>query len=111
MKVPDKKGVANHLGPESCTRTRKGTGEVLTGVRASRAIEPRNRGSFQAPMPSPHVSATPWSSLSRDGLGMARSESLSVHGSTLRENREIPELPAVDGAAGRVGKSKDPSRR
>jgi hypothetical protein len=34
-----------------------------------------------------------------------------VHGNTLREKREVPELPAVDGAAGRVGKSKDPSRR
>jgi hypothetical protein len=62
-------------------------------------------------MPSPHASATPWTSITRDVLGLARSESLCVHGNTLRENREVPELPAVDGAAGRVGKSKDPSRR
>ena len=35
-------GVATHGGPESCAGVRKGGGEALTGVRAGRAIEPRN---------------------------------------------------------------------
>ena len=35
-------GVAIHDGPESCVDAREGVGEVLTGVRAGWAIEPRN---------------------------------------------------------------------
>jgi len=35
-------GVARHDGPESCVGVREGGGEALTGVRAGRAIEPRN---------------------------------------------------------------------
>ena len=35
-------GVAIHDGPESCVGAREGVGEVLTGVRAGWAIEPRN---------------------------------------------------------------------
>jgi len=37
-------GVANHDGPESCVDAREGDGEAWTGVRAGRAIEPRNHG-------------------------------------------------------------------
>jgi hypothetical protein len=35
-------GVAIHDGPESCVGVREGAGEVLTGVRAGWASEPRN---------------------------------------------------------------------
>jgi len=43
--------------------------------------------------------------------GSARSETLYMHGNTLRGNRESLKLPAEkDGAAGRIGKSKDASR-
>jgi adenine-specific DNA methylase len=35
---------ANHGGPESCVDVREDGGEALTGVRAGRAIEPRNQG-------------------------------------------------------------------
>ena len=42
MRTPDIEGVATRDGPESCAGTRKGAGEALTGVRAGRAIEPRN---------------------------------------------------------------------
>jgi hypothetical protein len=37
-------GPATHGDPESCVCVREGTGEALTGVRAGRAIEPRNQG-------------------------------------------------------------------
>ena len=37
-------GVATRDGPESCAGVREGGGEALTGVRAGRAIEPRNQG-------------------------------------------------------------------
>lgn len=37
-------GLATHGGPESCVDDLRGRGEALTGVRAGRAIEPRNNG-------------------------------------------------------------------
>jgi hypothetical protein len=36
-------GLATHGGPESCVVARESRGEALTGVRAGRAIEPRNQ--------------------------------------------------------------------
>jgi len=42
MRTPDIEGVATRGGPESCAGTCEGAGEALTGVRAGRAIEPRN---------------------------------------------------------------------
>ena len=42
MRTPDIEGVATRGGPESCAGAREGAGEALTGVRAGRAIEPRN---------------------------------------------------------------------
>ena len=38
-------GLATHGGPESCVDDPRGRGEALTGARAGRAIEPRNRQS------------------------------------------------------------------
>jgi hypothetical protein len=42
MREPYVEGVSIHSGPESCGGVREGVGEALTGVRAGRAIEPRN---------------------------------------------------------------------
>ena len=42
MRTPDIEGVATRGGPETCAGTCEGAGEALTGVRAGRAIEPRN---------------------------------------------------------------------
>jgi hypothetical protein len=36
-------GLATHGDPESCVDVPRGRGEALTGARAGRAIEPRNR--------------------------------------------------------------------
>jgi len=38
MKEPYKKGVASHLGPESCAASREAGREALTGGHAGRAL-------------------------------------------------------------------------
>jgi hypothetical protein len=43
-------GVATHDGPESCVGAREDDDEALTGVRAGRAMKPRN-ARFGVPTP------------------------------------------------------------
>ncbi len=102
--------LAADSGPESCVAVRKDRGEALTGVRAGRVLS-RERNSLRGADAveeggRPH-SACRYREMRRDP---ARSETLCMHGNTSRENREIPCPPVADGAAGRVGKSKDTRR-
>ena len=103
------KGLANHNGPESCGGARKGVGEALTGERAGRVLSREinlNRDAdpvrrWGRPQPS-----------SRNGKARrypARSETPGMHGSNLRENREILRPPTKRGV-GRIEKSKDVRR-
>ncbi len=110
MKVPDEKGVATHLGPESCVGAREGDGEALTGERAgwvlSREIVLRS-ADVVAGNGRPHR-------VHRHRevyLGSARSETPCMSGNVSPGNREIPRSSAGEGSADRVGKSKDARRR
>ena len=110
MKESYVEGVATHDGPESCAVVRKGGGEALTGVRAGRVLS-RERGRLRGADPvgvwgRPHRQGRYREAL-RDP---SRSETPCTHGNTSRGNREVPSPPAVDGTAGRVGKSKDVRR-
>ncbi len=100
-------GVATHTGSESCAVAREGGGEALIGVRVgrvlSREIHPLRGADALARGGRPH-SAQRYRELRWNS---ARSETPCMHGNTSRENREVPCPPAEDGAAGRVGKSKD----
>ncbi len=108
MKESYVKGLANHNGPESCGGARKGKAEALTGERAGRVLsreinnvrdaDPVRR--WGRPQPS-----------SRNGKARrypARSETPGMHGSNLRENREILRPPTK--GVGRIEKSKDVRR-
>src|SRR4029450_1226117 len=99
-------GRATHTGPESCAAVR----EALTGVRAGRvfsretnllrdadAVEEGGR-----PHRGRRYGETPASP--------ARAETPGMAGATPLENRESPWSPVADGAAGRIGKSKDVRR-
>jgi hypothetical protein len=118
MKVSCSEGLATHTDPESCILVvRKGTSEALTGVRAgqvlSREIEPPSRKRW------PLLGADAVELGGRQNwrrrygetlLDLARSETLSMHASTLSGSREIPCLSVEEGITDRVGKSKDAHR-
>jgi len=117
MKVSYGEGVASHTDSESCTLDRKGQGEALTGVRAgqplSREIEPPSRKRW----PLWGADALELSGRQNrrrrkreTSLDPARSETLSMHASTLSGSREIPCLSARKEIADRIGKSKDAHR-
>jgi len=112
VKVQTMKGVAIHIGPESGTVARKGGGEALTGECVGRAIEPRNLGRPGCRRSSAQRKATPVTTASarwhRTPCGRGNP---SMHGSILRENREIPNPSPPDGGGDRAGKSEDTSQR
>jgi hypothetical protein len=100
-------GLAAHTGPESCAAVR----EALTGVRAGRVFSRESSPPLRdadaveeggRPHPARRQRKTYWSP--------ARSQTPRMSGYTSRENRESPWSPVADGAAGRIGKSKDTRR-
>jgi len=103
------KGLANHNDPESCGGARKSDGEALTGEGAGRVLSRERYRTRDAD--AVRTSGRPQPS-AREGEGWwypARSKTPGMHGSNLRENREILRLlqPA---RWGRIGKSKDVRR-
>jgi hypothetical protein len=87
-------GLATHDDPESCVGVRKGGGEALTGARAGEAIEPRNhciRGADVVYEIGRQHRQLRYCELLADP---ARSENQRMYGTSLRENREAPCLPA-----------------
>ena len=96
MKVSNVKGLANRNGPESCGGARKGAVEALTGESAGWVLSPEKTTARDAD--SLGVRGRPQPTI-RFGEGCwypARSETPGMHGSNLRENREIlrPSQPA-----------------
>ena len=99
-------GVATHDGPESCVNVREDGGEALTGVRAGRAIEPRNHLSG-VPTPSPWWKATPLAALSRVAGGpRAVGEPGHVRNLHAREPGEPVPARLADHQAGRPGNAE-----
>jgi RNA-directed DNA polymerase len=91
MKELHKKGLANHLGPESCTGNRKVTGEALTGESAGQPLSCE----IQAPREPTLLSESEGNTLNgvtcKPNKVSAQSENLSMHGHSLYGNREILE--------------------
>ena len=106
MQEPYIEGVATHDVPESCAGFREGVGEALTGARIGWDMEPRNpidRGADAVHSGGKPHSLARYRKLQTDP---ARSKTLRMCGTSLRENREIPGFPASGGEAGRCGKAK-----
>ena len=107
MKESYVEGLATHDDPESCAVIREGGGEALTGARAGRVLS-RESESLRGADPLGAWGRRDLRRRYREALrAPARSETPCTYGNTLLGNREIPSSPAVDGSAGRVGKSKD----
>ena len=100
-------GLATRTGPESCAVVR----EALTGARAGRVFS-RERASLRG-ADAVRRSGRPYPARRQRETrrSPARSETPCMPGHTSRENRESPGSPVADGAAGRVGKSRDVRRR
>ena len=99
-------GVATHGGPESCVDDPRGRGEALTGVRAGRAIEPRNH-SFGVPTLCKRWKATPPAALSRVAGGpRAVREPGHVRNLHAREPGDPALARPVDHRAGRSGNAR-----
>ena len=111
MKESHVKGPATHDGPESCGASRKGSGEALTGVRAGRVFSRENSLLRDADAVGEGGRQNRAHRYREIRPSPARSETPRTYGNTSHENREVLCSPAADGAVGRVGKSKDVSRR
>jgi RNA-directed DNA polymerase len=110
MKESYGEDLASHTDPESCAVARKGGREALTkacagGLLSREIMMVRGADAVSA-------SGRPYP-ISRKGErygDLARSENLSMHRNTSRENREVLCSPVRHGRAGRIGKSKDVSQ-
>src|ERR1700676_4140749 len=86
-------GVATHDDPEPCVGVREGAGEASVGARAGQAIEPRNHRVRGAAVVS-KIGRQHRQQRYRELLvGPARSETLCMYGTSMRENREVPCSP------------------
>ncbi len=107
MKESHTEGVANHGGPESCADVREGGGEALTGVRAGRAIEPRNQGIQGADAVIQCGRQYRWQRYARAARGpCAVGEPLHARNLHAREPGDPMLARPVDHRVGRSGKVK-----
>ncbi len=83
------KGLANRNGPESCGVARKGKAEALTGERAGRVLSREMELKRDADPVDKRGRPQPTYRKGEARRYPARSETPGMHGSNLRENREI----------------------
>jgi hypothetical protein len=98
-------GLATHGGPEPCVDVPRGRGEALAGVRAGRAIEPRNRNDRGADAVQEVEGNTTGGARREPLAGPARSENHGMCGTSVRENRESP-CPPVRLVSGRAAQGR-----
>ena len=105
-------GLATHGDPESCVDDPQGRGEALTGARAGRAIEPRNRNNRGANAVQEVEGNIAGGAMREPLADPARSENHGMCGTFVRENRESPCPPVLPGQrTGRSGNAEAVSLR
>jgi len=109
MKVSNVKGLANRDGSESCGGARKNAVEALTGESAGWVLSREMPLARDADSVGVRGRPQPTIRFSEERWYPARSETPGMHGSNLRENREI--LRSSQPARWeRIEKSKDVRR-
>ena len=111
MKESYAEGLATHSGPESCGASCKGSVEALAGVRAGRVSSRERTLLRDADVVRRNGRQHQTHRYRKMPQGPARSETPCTYENTSHENREVLCWPTANGAAGRVGKSKDVRRR
>ena len=106
MKVSNVKGLANRNDPESCVGARKSDGEALTGESAGWVLSREIESVRDADPVGVRGRPQPMFRFGKERWYPARSEAPGMHGSNLRENREILR-PPKQARLGRIEKSKD----
>jgi hypothetical protein len=109
MKESYVKGLANHNDPESCGGARKSDGEALTGARAGRVLSRESSRTRDADSVWAGGRQQPACRIGEARWYPARSKTPGMHGSNLRENREILRSSQPAGWE-RIEKSKDVRR-
>jgi hypothetical protein len=93
MQEPYTEGVAIHGDREPCVGAREGVVEASVAARAGRAIEPRNHGVRGADVVYGNGRQHRQQRYRELLAGPARSETLCMYGTFMRENREVPRSP------------------
>ena len=109
MKESYVKGLANHNDSESCGGARKSDGEALTGESAGRVLSRERYRTRDADAVRAGGRQQPARRLGEARWYPARSKTPGMHGSNLRENREILRSSQPTGWE-RIEKSKDVRR-
>jgi hypothetical protein len=105
-------GLATRDGPESCVGVREDDGEALTGVRAGRAIEPRNQGGRGADVVKQCGRQHRWWRYTRVASGpRAVGEPVHVRNLHAREPGDPTIVRPGDGRADRSGNAEAVSLR
>jgi hypothetical protein len=85
-------GLANHDDRKPCVGAREGAGEASVAARAGQVIEPRNHRVRGVDAVYESGRQHCWRRYRESLVDPARSETLCMYGTSMRENREIPGL-------------------
>jgi group II intron reverse transcriptase/maturase len=106
MQEPHGEGPASRTDPESCVGSREAVGEALTGESTDQVLSCEITPSR---VPTPLCEAEGNTEAGASGepeTDPAQSKTLCMCGRSVHGNREIPQVPAPDGGAGRPGKAR-----
>ncbi len=110
MQEPHKKGIANHLDPESCADVGNRVGEALTGAHAGQP------SSSEITSPGVPTLYGEREGHIRDGVtreprrNATESETLGMRGNSLHGNRETPKASVMPNASQANGRAERPEK-
>ncbi len=104
MQESHRKDPASHPDPESCVGGRKDAGEALTGAHAGQPSSCEINHSGVPTLLFEAEGHTEGGAIGKPLEDPAQSETLCMRGHSLRGKREVPQVPVVDGTAGRPEK-------